>query len=413
MKKEDFDTLTLDQLPLTENDTVEFKSSRIKSDPESLKNKLCKAVSGFANSGGGYFIVGIDEKTGDADGGLPMKVGKQSIGDWVDNIIHQGVEPVPLYYVKLITEPNGRGIIDKGLAVLIVCISESHTGPHMADNAYYIRAGAHTTKARNFIVEAIRAKRFQSKPKLTHLFRFSPTQQEVLQLGILALTDAPAVNTIINLSPVPEAFQRLRDVFPIVVPMIDRNNPFYFDVSLYAGSTETFGNNVELRLEYDDLYSNIYVQSTIIGVDRSAPPIRIGNDSGKKIIKSLEDIEKSINKLNSTPKRINKPTNIIHLSVENIFEYIEEVIPDLIAEIKIDLVREPFVREFILFGKNWEYFENPKEQIFMYFFEDHPYLRNKLRILENCNLVYEISFNSVDRFVLSEQLVRYLINKKD
>ncbi|MBD2615013.1 MAG: hypothetical protein RMY62_009780 [Nostoc sp. ZfuVER08] len=46
--------------------------------------------------------------------------------------------------------------------------------------------------------------------------------------------------------------------------------------------------------------------------------------------------------------------------------------------------------------------------VLAYYFEDHSHLRNKLRILENYGLIYEITYNDVARFVISEELAAYL-----
>jgi predicted HTH transcriptional regulator len=141
LMKINLETFDLTQLPSVEDDHFEFKSSR--TPREDLKNKLSCAVSGFANAGGGCFVVGVDDN-GKADNGWPLKMGTQDIGAWVDLIVN-AVEPVPKYDIKLILDPMGRGVIKPDSAVLLVAIQESYAGPHMArDKRYYIRAGAHT-----------------------------------------------------------------------------------------------------------------------------------------------------------------------------------------------------------------------------------------------------------------------------
>lgn len=175
MLQNNLENFDLTQLSKAEDDNFEFKSSLTSLDK--LKEKLGWAVSGFANSGGGYFIAGINGN-GDADNGVPLKIGKQDLRDWVDNIVHN-VEPPPRYDIKLIQNPQGRGTIQPNSAVLVVYIYESYVGPHMApDGCYYIRAGAHTVPAKHFIVDAIWAKRHFSKPRLTHLFRLKPEKEQ-------------------------------------------------------------------------------------------------------------------------------------------------------------------------------------------------------------------------------------------
>lgn len=286
----DINKITIDQLPESEDDYHEYKSSLTSDD--NLKDKLQKAVSGFANSGGGFFIAGIDDKTGKADGGIRPHVGKQNRRDWVDRVISQ-VEPFPKYSVKFFNNVLGRGFLKESHVILVVAVEESNVGPHMAsDGRYYIRLGAHTDPARHFIVEAIRAKRFNAKPKLSHVFRLKPGYEQVLQLGIVSITNAPAVDIIVSLNPLPKRLEKRAKDFPIRLPLIDQNNPFFFDVSLYFDSEESFGNSINLNVEYNDLLQNHYTQNLMIGVE-STPPILIGNPQ-KEIIRALNSIEKAL-----------------------------------------------------------------------------------------------------------------------
>jgi len=80
--------------------------------------------------------------------------------------------------------------------------------------------------------------------------------------------------------------------------------------------------------------------------------------------------------------------------------------PDLIAEMKKGLSEQPLKREFVLLGKKWIYWASGNE--LFYFFEDHSDLKSKIRILENFGLVYDISFNEVDRYNITEEFADYL-----
>jgi Putative DNA-binding domain len=275
MFKIDLESFNLLQLPEAEDDYFEFKSSRIIDNGNKfndLGKKLSCAVSGFANSGGGCFIAGVDD-SGNADDGIPLKIGKQDLRDWVDNIVHQ-VEPCPRYNIKLLQNSCGRGIIKPDSAILMVLIYESYFGPHMApDYHYYIRAGAHTVKARHFIVDAIWAKRNFSRPQLTHLLRLKPGKENIVQLGVLAINENPALDVKINILPLPEIMQRFETNFPLEIPMIDRQNPFFFDIQV---GRNNFEQDVHLELEYSDIYKNTYEYKKTIKVKGSVPPITIG-----------------------------------------------------------------------------------------------------------------------------------------
>lgn len=91
------------------------------------------------------------------------------------------------------------------------------------------------------------------------------------------------------------------------------------------------------------------------------------------------------------------------------YQKIEKLMPDLISEMKKDLSEQPLKREFVLLEKNWVYwvYWASGNELF-YFFEDHPDLKSKIRILENYGLVYEITFNNVDRYNITEEFADYL-----
>ena len=418
MLKINLETFSLNQLPETEDDFFEFKSSSIvfnesgelKKNLKELKNKLTYAVSGFANSGGGCFVVGVD-RNGNADNGLPLKIERQDLRDWVDQIIKE-VEPVPQYEIKLIENSEGRGVINRDSAVLVVAVHESHVGPHMApDNHYYIRAGAHTVKAKHFIVDAIWAKRHFSKPQLTHLFRVKSDQKEVIQLGIVALTNSPAIDIMINLSPLPDFLKKdCSNSFPLNLSVIDQNNPFFLDVALY--STANFGNDVYLKLDYYDLAGNSYTYKTKIAFESSLPPKIVGNDNLAKMVTHLEMINRSLKEITISREAVSKPNIVLPKPTEKDFLKLEKMIPELLASMKEDLLEYPFVREFIIMYKGNTYNGDQNNLILYYYFEDHSFLRNKLRLLENHQLIYEITYNSVPRFVMSEELANYLLDSQ-
>jgi len=404
--KINLETFDLTQLPSVEDDHFEFKSSR--TPPNALKKKLSCAVSGFANAGGGCFVVGVDDN-GNADNGYSLKIENQDLRAWVDQIVKE-VEPVPKYDIKLISDSMGRGVIQPGSAVLLVAIEESYAGPHMAkDQHYYIRAGAHTLKAKHFIIDAIWAKRYFFKPRLTHLFRRKPEQEQTIQLGILALTDGPAVDVKINISPPPQMIH-LGSLFPIHIPVIDRINPFFFDVSIYYPKKELWEKDLYLEVEYYDLARNSYEYKNKIEVSGSVSAILSANDNPAKMVKALESIHEVLLNLTISREKAAKPSFVLSKPSESIFTDIENQIPELLAEMKKDLREYPVAREFIITPTGAVDNEDENNLILQYFFEDHDWLRSKLRILENHGLIYEITYNNTLRFVISEELATYLTN---
>ncbi len=294
MSKINLETFDLAQLPAAEDDDFEFKSSRVM--PNDLKKKLSCAASGFANSGGGCFVVGVDGN-GNADGGFPLKIGTQDLRDWIDQIVNQ-VEPVPRYDIKLIQDSVGRGEIKTEFAVLLVVIHESYIGPHMApDNHYYIRAGAHTVKAKHFIVDAIWAKRHFSKPRLTHLLRLKPGKGTAIELGILALTDVPAIDVMIKLEPLPQLLQQQPGVFPLNLSLIDRSNPFFVDITLLSQAQPSIHESISIEVEYHDLAGNLYIYKQVIESSNSALPTSSRNDDYQEIVRTLKSINDTLKSL--------------------------------------------------------------------------------------------------------------------
>ncbi|MFX0195737.1 MAG: hypothetical protein ACFFCW_06405 [Candidatus Hodarchaeota archaeon] len=88
------------------------------------------------------------------------------------------------------------------------------------------------------------------------------------------------------------------------------------------------------------------------------------------------------------------------------FDKLETLMPDLLAEMRKDLAEHPLKREFVLLEKAWRYWPSGNELV--YYYDDHPDLRNKIRILENYGLVEDISYTSMDRFIITEELEGYL-----
>jgi hypothetical protein len=308
----------------------------------------------------------------------------------------------------------GKGTIQSDSAVLVVGIHESYAGPHMApDNYYYIRAGAHTVKAKHFIVDAIWAKRHFSKPRLTHLFRLKPGKEEAIQLGIVALTDSPAVDIKITVSPLPQMLQHCERFFPLQTSIIDRNNPFFFDVTTYSQAKERFGQDVYLEVEYCDLAGNFYTYKSKIEVTESIPPISIGNDNPAKMVEALKSIDKNLLRLTTPRESAAKPSLVLSKPLErSFFLDVEKLIPELLKEMRDDLLKHPFAREFILMSKGENYNGDPNNLVLKYYFENHTWLRSKMRILENYALIYEITYNNTPRFVISEELAAYLISSQ-
>ncbi len=277
--------------PNAEDDVFEFKCSA--TPHNELKKKLDRASSGFANAGGGCFIYGLDNN-GNADGGVADTVGNQDLRDWLDQIIAR-VTPRPSYDIRLYNDCEGRGTLDAGNVVAAVSIFPSETAPHQAyDKKYYIRAGAHTLPAGHYIVEAIWAMRHFSKPRMTHLVRQRPDYGEVVQIGFVALTEAPAIDVELAMDPLPGSYSQGCCEFPVHIGVIDRNTPFFFDISTREEIRRHSNDEFILKLTYHDLASNSYTYQKTINLFRSMPSLRFFKKDIGDVVQSLDSIKEEL-----------------------------------------------------------------------------------------------------------------------
>jgi hypothetical protein len=282
----------LQWLPRAEDERHEYKSSA--TTDGDLKNKLPSAASAFWNSGGGLFVVGV-EGSGKPDGGIDASVGRQTRRDWLDQAIAQ-VSPQADYVVHAV-EGNGAELnIASGKAVFLVGFGQSEIGPHMApDHRYYIRAGAHTVAGSHFLVEAVRARRGLTRPLLRSTLRHKPGNRRVIQIGIVALSDSPALDVEITMQPLPPFLEQVVDRFPLRVPVISAQVPFFFDFDL-----PVFGRDrpsVELFLMYHDLVGREYQTRTAVDVERQMGPVLLATTEAEEIKKELGDVTNSLRTL--------------------------------------------------------------------------------------------------------------------
>ncbi|TBX21181.1 hypothetical protein TK43_13285 [Roseovarius sp. JS7-11] len=95
--------------------------------------------------------------------------------------------------------------------------------------------------------------------------------------------------------------------------------------------------------------------------------------------------------------------------VSRSYKKLEEKMPHLVAEMRNDIVKDPFIREFIVMSKKWSYNGDPENPIFTYYFETHESLRPKLKVMQNYDAIIETTYNNVDRFEFTEEFAEYLL----
>jgi len=297
----------LDSIPEAETDVYEYKSSKIRDlipknyerYKNSLRDKIYRAASAFWNTGGGIFIVGVNDARGKVDGGIPRIIGKQKIRDWVDQILAE-VEPGGEYAVRIIEREKPDSRIEPDHVVLVIGFAESYALPHMApDNRYYIRAGAHTVAAGHYLVESMRARRGFNQPMLRGLLRVHENKEGVIELVILPVNDSPALNVAINLDPLPDSLpQDISEKFPLRIPIIDQRNPFRMDVTTFSNQHDVFGTDpVELQIDYQDITGRQFNDRQTIDPQRSVNTHQINLAMSTSLKRSLDMMYKELRRM--------------------------------------------------------------------------------------------------------------------
>jgi hypothetical protein len=84
----------------------------------------------------------------------------------------------------------------------------------------------------------------------------------------------------------------------------------------------------------------------------------------------------------------------------------ERRMPELLEEMREDLLRSPTTREFVVVRSTWSY--TLPQTHFGYFLDKHEDLEGKVTILKNLSLIREITSTDLRRFLFEEHFVDYL-----
>ena len=171
------------------------------------------------------------------------------------------------------------------------------------DNTYYIRAGAHSVPADHYIVEALFARRRVTRPSLIHTFRFKPDCAQIIQLGIVALSDEPALDVSLTLDPLPTLAKENGIPFPRVLPLVDKANSFFMDLVLAGFHKRDLGENVQVRLEYQDTAGNKYPYAAILDLEKAYVPWIWGTEATERIARAAETLDATMKDFLKAAKR--------------------------------------------------------------------------------------------------------------
>lgn len=93
------------------------------------------------------------------------------------------------------------------------------------------------------------------------------------------------------------------------------------------------------------------------------------------------------------------------------FADLEKKAPKLLAAMQRDLETQPLVRQFVLLP-NRRVSYNASYPQFMYFENEHEYLKPIMTIMLHSEAIYDAQFNSVPRYNFTEEFVHFLIGDK-
>ncbi len=130
----------------------------------------------------------------------------------------------------------------------------------------------------------------------------------------------------------------------------------------------------------------------------------VDNDTLRYTVAGLEDWKRTAEA--AATREIEQPL-IARTQDRDLFTKIEKLMPDLLTEMRKDLSEHPLTREIIILSRSWVY-SSTKERDTIYYYEDHPDLEDKLRILQNHRLIQDIRYTNTPRYVMSERFAEYL-----
>lgn len=156
VKREKWTEGELDDLPAEEPDNFDRKSGRLFDDQDAFLKSTAKALSAFANSGGGSLLLGVqDDGTPD---GLPLVVGRATMRDWIEQKVPNLLDyPLSDFRVHTVIKSD-TSRIPAERNVVVIDVGDSAAAPHQCkwDRRYCYRVGGRSEPAPHFYVELLR-----------------------------------------------------------------------------------------------------------------------------------------------------------------------------------------------------------------------------------------------------------------
>lgn len=101
---------------------------------DNVKKKLPSIITSYANSSGGWIIVGIDDKSKEI---VPIKKERNDFGQIISQLLKGHVTPIPQYEVRFLECSD-----NEDCGVLLIYVYEGNFPPYISNGTIFIRNGS-------------------------------------------------------------------------------------------------------------------------------------------------------------------------------------------------------------------------------------------------------------------------------
>ena len=187
------------QIRLGEDSSYEFKAVMIETEEKKFKitaphpDSLADEIAAFANTNGGYLVLGVEDKTREIQGIAPEVIGKVEL--WLTNLVADKIKPESLIQTRLLEVADQQGYQK---AVIWVQIPKS-LFVHRSPNGYYQRVGS----SKREMSPDLLARLFQQR-SMSRLMRFD---EQLMAQASLEAIDPALKARFIRSNDLPERMQ--------------------------------------------------------------------------------------------------------------------------------------------------------------------------------------------------------------
>jgi hypothetical protein len=129
---------------------------------------------------------------------------------------------------------------------------------------------------------------------LRPILRAKPQQTSVVELVVVAVNNAPALDVEVTISPIPPVFKGIgKPPFPIRPKLIDAQNPLALDIGLFGGPSSPH-DPFDVHLRYHDVLGRSFDETHKIVPHEAMPILKVGSSAVEQIADALKSIGKAL-----------------------------------------------------------------------------------------------------------------------